>query len=92
MEPIGLTFKQEGVDKYGGVKQGEIMLIHQCPQCDKISINRIAADDSPVMVKRVFKESQRLEESTKNRLRKAGIRLLGEKDEEEIKTQLYGKI
>lgn len=92
MEPIGLTFKQEGVDKYRGVKQGEIMLIHQCVQCDKISINRIAADDSPVMVKRVFKESQRLEESTKNRLRKAGIRLLGEKGEREIKTQLYGKI
>lgn len=92
MESIGLTFKREGVSRYGSVKQGEIMLIHQCTQCDKISINRIAADDSPVMVEQVLEKSQRLGKNIKNRLEKVGIKLLGRKDGKEIKVQLYGKI
>src|SRR3984885_5895723 len=40
MIPIGLTFKHEG---YGRI--GEMMLIHLCSSCQKISINRVARDD-----------------------------------------------
>jgi DNA-directed RNA polymerase subunit RPC12/RpoP len=47
MEPIGITFKDEGFDKWGKKKQGEIMLIHKCMVCGKISKNRIAGDDEP---------------------------------------------
>jgi hypothetical protein len=35
MEPIGLTFK----------KDGELMIIHKCLSCQKLSNNRIAGDD-----------------------------------------------
>jgi DNA-directed RNA polymerase subunit RPC12/RpoP len=36
MKPIGLTTK----------KDGEIMIIHECQKCGKISNNRIAGDDN----------------------------------------------
>jgi hypothetical protein len=91
MQPIGLTFKQEGVDKYGKLKQGELMLIHLCSQKDKISINRIAADDNEDLILKVFYDSQSLEQQTKQQLIEVGINLLTKKDEAEIKNQLFGK-
>lgn len=48
MEPIGLTSKKSGLDKWGKTKEGEWMLIHRCQKCGKISLNRLAADDSLV--------------------------------------------
>src|SRR5512139_2755149 len=44
MRPVGLTLKRSR-DKYGGQAAGELMLVHQCSECGKLSINRIAADD-----------------------------------------------
>ena len=46
MKSIGLTFEHEGMGKYGKLWQGELMLIHECTGCVKISINRIATDDN----------------------------------------------
>lgn len=37
MKPIGLRFKYDG----------EIMIVHKCRSCGKISDNRIAGDDFP---------------------------------------------
>jgi predicted RNA-binding Zn-ribbon protein involved in translation (DUF1610 family) len=45
MQPIGLTVKQIH-KKYTNQEKGELMLIHRCTGCGKISINRIASDDS----------------------------------------------
>lgn len=86
MEPIGLTFKKEGVDKYGKERQGEIMLIHKCQKCEKISINRLAGDDKTDEVMSLFEKSK----SQKIEISKE-IRVLGEEDREEIRTQLFGK-
>ncbi|MDO8570530.1 MAG: RNHCP domain-containing protein [Candidatus Daviesbacteria bacterium] len=91
MEPIGLTFKKEGFDKYGKEKQGEIMIIHFCPKDQKISINRIAGDDDPKIILKVFKNYQNLDLEIKDELEKARIRLLSDVDENEIQKQLYGR-
>jgi len=91
MKPIGLTFKHEGVDKYGRLRQGELMLIHECTGCGKISINRIAADDNEEMILKVFSESQKLEFRKRNRLKREGIELLQEEAREKILAQLFGK-
>ena len=40
MKPIGLTFK----------KDGELMIVHKCLNCGKISRNRIAGDDNPYAI------------------------------------------
>jgi hypothetical protein len=92
MEPIALTFKHEGVDKYTGkTKQGETMIVHHCLGCDKISINRIGPDDKPDSILEVLKSSQALSPEIRKKLEEDDIKILTEKDETEIKNQLYGK-
>lgn len=92
MEPIALTFKHEGLDKFTGKpKQGEILLIHHCLGCGKISINRVAGDDKPEEILKIFEKSITLSPEIKSKLEEQNIRILGEPDEAEIKTQLYGK-
>lgn len=91
MKPIGLTFKHEGVDKYGSLRQGELMLIHECNGCGKTSINRIAADDNEKAILKVFKESQELDPEKRNQLKSEGIELLQEEAREKILVQLFGK-
>lgn len=81
MKPIGLTFKHEGIGK-----QGELMLVHSCMGCGRISINRLAADDSEWLVMDCFELSLRSEFGDDN------IRLLGEEDRSEIRVQLFGRV
>lgn len=89
MEPIGITFKQEGVDKYGKEKQGEIMLIHRCVKCGRVSINRIAGDDDPDQILQIYNKSKEAIDLS-NELKKEGISLLGNAAESEVKKQLFG--
>lgn len=91
MKPIGLTFKHEGRDKYGALKQGEIMLVHECLGCAKVSINRIAGDDNAEMILELFQESQELPLEKKRELVAGGINLLPGDKKKEIIAQLFGK-
>ncbi|MGC8651220.1 MAG: RNHCP domain-containing protein [Minisyncoccia bacterium] len=91
MEPIGLTFKKEGQDKYGLEKQGELMLIHCCTKCGKISINRLAADDDNQVILAVFEKSKKMNSKQKTQLQNQGIQVLGEEDKKEILNQLFGR-
>ena len=94
MEPIGLTFKHEGYDKYGKLRKGEIMIVHRCASCGDISINRIAADDNEFSILHVFENSKKavLDRETLDRIKEDGIKILNTSDEEkEIRTQLFGR-
>lgn len=90
MEPIGLTFKEEGLDKYGKKVQGELMLIHKCTKCGKVNINRIAGDDDPDEILKIYDLSKD-NIDLKDELKKEDINLLDSSDELEIKKQLFGK-
>lgn len=90
MEPIALTFKKEGTDKYGKEKQGEIMVIQKCQKCGDISINRIAGDDNPDRILEIFSKSKNLDQKTKTLLKNNNIIILEEKDEAETRKQLFG--
>jgi len=90
MEPIGLVFKNEKTDKYGIKRQGEIMLIHLCNKCGKISINRISGDDNPEIVLDVFNFSKTLPEEVMEKLNLSKIEILQEKDREGINKQIFG--
>lgn len=85
MEPIGLTFKHEGMNRVG-----EIMLIHSCTQCSRISINRIARDDLEPMVLEAFTISQNMPTEQKLRVSQHGIYVLAAADSDEINRQLFG--
>ena len=91
MEPIGLTFKKEGFDKYGRPRQGELMVIHQCQDCGQITINRIAADDDPQVILKIFEDSKNINQEVLYKLKEESIRLLTKEDKNEVVTQLFGK-
>jgi hypothetical protein len=86
MKPIALTFKNEGI------KQGEIMLVHKCTGCSKISINRIAADDIEAVVLDVYNKSLKIEPDMRGQLLTQKIKIAQKSDEKEVKGQLYGYI
>lgn len=94
MKPIGLTFKHEGYNHYSQIREGELMLIHQCtnPECGKITINRIAGDDNVESILRVFEQSLNIDHSVRKILNNSGIKFLSGKDRGKIQTQLFGKI
>lgn len=78
MRPLGLAYKNEGHQK-----QGELCLVHRCQSCAAISKNRLAGDDNPDQVLKIYHQS--LKQSFPD------IVLLAKTDEREIITQLYGK-
>lgn len=85
MKPIGLTFKHDG---YG--RQGEIMLIHLCSSCAKISINRIARDDDEQQLLEIFQQSFTLYVGVKKRLKQSNIDILNVRDRDVLLRLLYG--
>ena len=89
MEPLGLTIKQTH-KRYGPPEQGELMLIHACKGCGKISINRIAADDDAVFIYKLFKNSADAPANWKADLLAQGIRPLGLDDLTAVYSRLFG--
>lgn len=85
MRPVGITFRIESSDR-----RGETMLVHACAGCDKLSINRIAADDSTGEILLVFDRSARLAGSMLAAIRHDGILLAGPEDFNELNRQLFG--
>ena len=69
---------------------GELMLIHECIECKTLSINRIAADDDSGTVMAIFQESFTLSHQIHALCEEQGIVILGTKDAEIVRVQLYG--
>ena len=90
MKPVALTVKRTR-KKYTDESQGEIMLVHQCEGCGKISINRIAADDSIDSLMEIFETSCNPNWLDASFFLGVGIRLLLEEDRHRIQAQLFGQ-
>ena len=90
MRPIALTIKRT-LKKYSSVGQGEIMLIHQCDACEKISINRIASDDSSEILLTVYEASFNLDSMENYQIAQNGIALLAADDRHQLNVQLFGR-
>ena len=91
MKPIGLTLKRTR-KKYGLAQYGELMLIHQCDECGRFSVNRIAADDDANLLIDIFKAALQLDLKMIAALEASDIYLLAEKDEEIVRAQLFGRV
>jgi hypothetical protein len=89
MRPIGLTLKKS-LKRYTASGQGELMLIHRCAECGKISINRIAADDDPDRLLDAFKAGIELDASTRTALEKEEIQILQAAETQLVRARLYG--
>ena len=66
------------------------MLVHECIECDTLSINRIAADDDSESIVTVFQESLWDGYELQDLCQKQGIALLGVDQNELVYTQIYG--
>jgi hypothetical protein len=89
MKPIGLTLKK--TRKKYGPGTGELMLVHECSDCGKLSINRIAADDDVERIFEIFNASKEIDTAVKARLEESEIAFLSEEDRQELRAQLLGK-
>lgn len=90
MQPIGLTLKRTR-KKYGRAQYGELMLIHQCTDCGKISVNRIAADDDTALIYEIYQRSFQLDRQIKMELDMGGIYTLDTVDGNIVHAQLFGE-
>lgn len=91
MKPIGLTFKHSAVNPFTGRSNGDLMVIHMCTNCGKISCNRISGDDNEYVILSVFDESIFLDEAMSSRLKRNGISILTKDDKDDVKVALFGR-
>jgi hypothetical protein len=90
MQPVGLALKASR-KKYGSAANGELMLVHLCRECGKVSINRIAADDDPERILDVFERSLALSSSILPQVELGGITALQVTEIRLVEVQLFGK-
>jgi hypothetical protein len=89
MRPVGLAMKKSR-KKYGDTARGELMLIHQCEECGKLSINRIAADDIAERIYEILDGASGLSVDTHHQLKQNGIQPLELEDAAVVKNRLFG--
>jgi hypothetical protein len=90
MQPIGLTLKT--VRKRYGEGRGELMVVHRCEDCRRLSINRIAADDSPTALVEVFQSGGSSAAAVLSEAGEQGIQILKSSDWEAVSRQLFGSV
>lgn len=83
MRPAGVALKQSR-KKYG-TDTGELMLVHVCGGCGKVSLNRIAADDDPQAILAAYDASCRGASPALE-----GVALLGRAHAGLVRTRLFG--
>jgi hypothetical protein len=89
MEPVGLTLKKTP-KKYAGTASGELMLIHRCIDCGKVSINRIAADDVPDVLFEVFQASCEVDDRVYASFVDNKVQALTARDADLVRLHLFG--
>lgn len=90
MKPIGLRFKNQKSNPYTGRVSGELMIVHQCINCGRISSNRIAGDDNPQQIIRLLQGYKKLSKDTVDKLRDIGVKLLDYRDKQQVLIALFG--
>jgi len=59
MMPIGLKFKSLKENPFTNKVSGELMVVHACLGCGKISANRIAGDDNSYQLLKLLDSSNK---------------------------------
>ena len=91
MRPIGLTFKSGKRNRYSSDISGEIMLVHYCLSCEKISCNRIAGDDNAYAVLNLLNFGTDNNLAFKEKIKEFAIELLTIDYQEMVSIALLGK-
>ena len=89
MQLVGLTTKRCR-NKYAGDRSGELMIIHRCTECEKIVINRIAADDSAAALYELFVASCDIGAAFRAALAAGDVSMLTARDGDLVRRRLFG--
>jgi len=89
MTAVALTLKRSP-RKYARPGDGELMLVHVCEDCRKVSLNRIAADDLNEQVLGVLRGSGTLEPALRRLLTENGVTPLELADLPVVRRRLFG--
>jgi hypothetical protein len=90
MQPVGLAVKLTR-KKYAPAGGGELMLVHLCRECGKVSINRLASDDDPEKVLEIFENSLDLGDVQPLPVTLGRIAPLQRSEVRLVEVQLFGK-
>lgn len=90
MEPIGLIFKNIDYNPFTDNIGGELMIVHLCLSCGKISCNRIAGDDNSYVITSLLEKPSSLSREVTIRLASHSIKLLTQDDKRGALTSLFG--
>jgi hypothetical protein len=86
MRPVGLAIKTNH-KKYASGRSGELMLVHLCLDCGKLSATRIAADDDVETILKVYTSSTSQQKCHHSQ---AGMAFLNGYDSELVYQRLFG--
>lgn len=89
---MALAFKNYEINPFTGRGGGELMLIHQCTNCGKLSPNRIAGDDNEYQILRLLKDSINLNSILASQIEKLGLIIITSINKEEALVSLFGTI
>ena len=89
MRPVGLALKRTR-KKYGQAA-GELMLVHLCVECGKVSLNRIAADDDVDKVWSIFASPPGQAGQILAQVQESGVDLLDLTASGLVRAQLFGR-
>lgn len=90
MQPISLVFKNLRVNSFTGRDNGELMIVHKCMSCGRISPNRIAGDDDEYQILLTLKESINLNKEMTIQLKNLGLKLITASNKEAAFITLFG--
>ena len=89
MRPVGLALKHTR-KKYGRAA-GELMLLHLCVDCGKVSLNRIAADDDVDKLWGIYESSPGRDGQIPAQVRENGVDPLDLTASDLVRAQLFGR-
>ncbi len=90
MRPVALSLKLTP-KKYASQQPGELMVVHLCAGCGKLSLNRLAADDDLDELFRIFETSFSLDGFLCQRLSESDIHPLTAGDQSLVRLRLLGQ-
>lgn len=85
MEPIGLTLKDIKRNPFTSRITGELMIVHRCVRCGKISKNRIAGDDNEYSLISLLEKTEDIDHQKKH------IDLLMSENKKLVRFILFGE-
>lgn len=78
MKPIAIIFKDYRINPFTNRGGGELMIVHKCLCCGKLSPNRIAGDDNEYQILSVLKESISIDNKIIESIQNAGTEYITE--------------